>query len=80
MAMRIIKYPIWTQIKIWISFWIVASLILTPLLIILIRGMGIDTWIETPIWFKAIAVSLPMIIFMPPLGEWVTRKVTGQED
>jgi hypothetical protein len=78
MSLKIIKYPRWTQIKIWLAFWIIASAILTPLLILLIRGMGIDRWIATPIWFKAIAISLPMIIFMPPLGEWVTRKITGQ--
>jgi uncharacterized membrane protein YqaE (UPF0057 family) len=80
MALKIIKYPILTQIKIWVAFWIVATLILTPLLVLLIQGMGVDRWIATPIWFKAIAISLPMIIFMPPLGEWVTRKITGQRE
>jgi hypothetical protein len=78
MGLRIIKYPILTQIKIWIVFWIVASAILTPFIILLVKGMGEESWVATPIWFKAIAISLPMIIFMPPIGEWVTRKITGQ--
>lgn len=80
MPLQIIKYPLKTQIKIWLAFWLVATVILTPLLILLIQGMGVDRWIATPIWFKAVAISLPMIIFMPPIGEWVTRKVIGQPE
>ncbi len=80
MALKIIKYPLWTQVRIWLLFWVVATVILTPLLIILILGMGPERWQSTPVWFKAVAISLPMIIFMPPLGEWVTRKVLGQEE
>lgn len=79
MALRIIKYPLKTQLKIWLAFWIVASAILTPFIILLVKGMGEANWAATPPWFKGIAISLPMIILMPPIGEWVTRKITGQE-
>jgi hypothetical protein len=80
MVLKIIKYPFWTQVKIWIAFWIAAIIVLTPFLIVLIRVMFKDTWPTTPVWFKAAVISFPMIIFMPPLGEWVTRKIIGQEE
>jgi len=80
MGLKIVKYPIKTQVKIWITFWAASIVLLTPIFIILIRGMGIDRWAATPIWFKALAISFPMIILMPPLGEWVTRKITGQQE
>jgi hypothetical protein len=78
MSLKIIKYPLKTQIKIWVAFWIAAVIILTPFLVLLIGVIFRDTWPQTPVWFKAAVISFPMIIFMPPLGEWVTRKITGQ--
>lgn len=80
MSLKIVKYPLWTQVKIWLIFWVMAASLLIPILALIIQSIGLKRWGATPVWFKAAAISLPMVIFMPPLGEWITRKITGQED
>jgi|GEM_PF-6802183 len=75
--MEIIKYPLGIQLKIWLSLWIISLILLTPVLVILIRFFNWPAW---PGPLKAAVISLPMVIIMPALGEWLTRKFAGQQN
>ena len=71
-----LKKPISAQIKIWFSLWIISIVILTPFLAIIVRGLGIEKWQEIPLFVKVALIALPMVIIMPPLGEWLTKRFT----
>jgi hypothetical protein len=73
--MRIGRYPITTQIKIILIFWAVSIVLITPILFLLVRFFDWPSW---PIYVKVPVITLPMVIFMPPLGEYITRKVTAK--
>lgn len=70
-----LKKPLSAQIKIWLGLWIISIVILTPFLAILINFiLGIERWQEIPLIAKVALIALPMVIVMPPVGEWLTKK------
>lgn len=70
-----LKKPLSAQVKIWLSLWVISIVILTPFLAVLVNFiLGIEKWQEIPLIIKVALIALPMVIIMPPLGEWLTKK------
>ncbi len=71
--MKIGRYPLATHIKIILVFWVVSIILITPFIGILVKFFDWPSW---PIFVQVPVITLPMVIIMPPLGEYITRKLT----
>ncbi len=72
--MKIGRYPLKTQVKITLVFWVVSIILITPVIAVIVKFFDWPSW---PVYVKVPVITLPMVILMPPLGEYITKKLTS---